>query len=74
MWKSKRKLLKTCLLSVLRRKTINLMETNQYLEAEKTLPKVYILSVFELVTYIKRGKWIQSTLYWERKGYCEKNV
>ncbi len=56
MWESKRKLLKTCLFSVLRRKTLKLIQTNQYQQAEKTLPKMYILSVFELVTYKKNAK------------------
>ncbi len=74
MWESKRKLLKTCLLSVSRRKTLKLIQTNQYQQAEKTLPKMYILSVFELATYKKTRKWIQSTLYWETKGQCEKSV
>ncbi len=73
MWESKRKLLKMCLLSVLRRKTLKLLQTNQYQEAEKTLPKIYILSVFELVTYKKNTKLIQNTLYWETKGHCEKS-
>ncbi len=73
MWESKRKLLKTCLLSVLRRKTLKRMQTNQYQEVEKTLLKRYILSVFEL-TYKKTRKLMQSTLYWERKGHCEKSV
>ncbi len=74
MWESKRKLLKTCLFSVLRRKTLKLIQTNQYQQAEKTLPKMYILSIFELATYKKTRKRIQSTLYWETKGQCKKSV
>ncbi len=74
MWESKRKLLKTCLFSVLRRKTLKLIQTNQYQQAEKTLPKIYILSVFELATYKKTRKWMQSTPYWETKGHSEKRV
>ncbi len=73
MWESKRKLLKTCLLSLLRNKTLKLMQTNQYDEAEKHYQK-YIFWVFELVTYIKNTKLIQNTLYWETKGHCEKSV
>ncbi len=74
MWESKRKLQKTCLLNVLRRKTLK-TDTNQPISrSRKTLPKMYILSVFELVTYKKKKKLIQSTLYWETKGHCEKSV
>ncbi len=39
MWESKGKLLKMCILSVLRRKTIKLIQTNQYQEAEKHYQK-----------------------------------
>ncbi len=56
MWESITKLLKKCLFSVLRRKTLKLIQTNQYQQAEKTLPKMYILSVFELATYKKNVK------------------
>ncbi len=55
MWESKRKLLKTCLFSVLCRKTLKLIQTNQYQQAEKTFLKMYILSVFELATYKKKN-------------------
>ncbi len=61
MWESKRKLLKTCLLSLLRNKTLKLMQTNQYDEAEKHYQK-YIFWVFELVTYKKTQNWYK-TLY-----------
>ncbi len=77
MWESKRKLLKTCLLSVLRTKTLKLIQTNQYQEAEKHYQKMYILNVFEPVTYKKkkkRKKLIQSTLYWETNGHCAKSL
>ncbi len=56
------------------RKTLKWMQTNQYQETEKTLQKRYILSVFELVTYKKMLKLIQSTLYWETEGHCEKCI
>ncbi len=56
MWESKRKLLKTCLFSVLRRKTLKLIQTNQYQQAEKTLPKMYILRVLSLLPTKKREK------------------
>ncbi len=74
MWESKRKLLKTCLFSVLRRKTLKLIQTNQYQQAEKNITKNVYFEGFELATYKKTRKRIQSTLYWETKGQCEKSV
>ncbi len=40
--------------SVLRRKTLKRMQTNQYQEREKHYQKGIFLRVFELVTYKKR--------------------
>ncbi len=74
MWESKKNYWKRVFFSVLRKKNAK-TDTNQPISrSRKTLPKMYILSVFEIVTYKKTGKWIQSTLYSETKGYCEKSV
>ncbi len=44
------------------------MQTIQNEKNRITLPKKYILSVFDIVTYKKTRKWMESTLYWEAKG------
>ncbi len=61
MWEFKRKLLKTCLLSFLRRKTLKLMQTNQYQEAEKHYQK-HVFLVFLILLSIKTLKYMQRTL------------
>ncbi len=45
------------------RKRYKVRNRKRYIGTRKTLPKRYILSVFELVTYKQREKLMQSTLY-----------
>ncbi len=48
------------------------MQTNQYQEIEKTLPKRYILIVFELVTYKKRENWCKALYIRKQKDFARK--
>ncbi len=47
------------------------MQTNEYEEIEYYYQKRYILNVFELLTFKKMRKWMESTLYWDTKGHYE---
>ncbi len=56
MWESKRNLLKTCLLSVLRTKTLKQIQTNQYQEAEKHYQKCIFWVFLSLLPTKKKAK------------------
>ncbi len=67
MWESKRKLLKTCLLSILRRKTLKQTQTNQYQKIEKYYLKgTFWVFLSLLPTKKKRENWCKA-LYIEKE-------
>ncbi len=62
---------KKCLLSVLRRKTLNRMQTNEYEEIEYYYQKGIFLMFLSFLPSKKMRKWMESTLYWDTKGHNE---
>ncbi len=50
------------------------MQTNQYEEIEKHYQKTIFCVFLSLLHKKKTRKWMQSTLYWETKGHCEKKT
>ncbi len=74
IWESKTKLLNTCQFSVLRRKTLKRMQTNQYEEIGKHYKKGIFCVFLSLLHTKKTRKCMPSTLYWETKGHYEPYV
>ncbi len=71
IYESKTKLLETCLLSVLRRKTLKRMQTNQYQEVEKHYLKG-IFWVFLSLTTKNRENWCKALNIRKQKDFARK--